>query len=387
MKRLHILLFTFLAIGFLVVLNRVPTSVHAETDAEKASRLSQQIEQYQNEIKRLSSQATTLGNQIAQYDAQIKLTELKINQIEEKIGQLSGRIDQLGTSIQSLTHAFEERAVQTYKMSRFSEAYFLLSANDLDSMVSSYHYLQRIHEEDRSLVHRLSDAQDNYKKEKTEQEDLQDQLMDQRKTLDSQKIAKGKLLDQTKNDEKRYQSLLAATQSEFDAIQAILAGKGQETEVGPVSKGSKIASIIQGPSCNSSGAHLHFIVGKDGVTQSPFSYLKSGIDSENCSGSSCGSGNGDPFNPSGSWDWPISPKITFTQGYGTTWAVRNTYIGRIYNFHNGIDIQSPNPDIHAVQSGKLYRGSYGGTNGCRLRYVRVHHDGDGFDTFYLHINY
>lgn len=361
--------------------------VHAETDAEKASRLSQQIEQYQNEIKRLSSQATTLSNQIAQYDAQIKLTELKINQIEEKIEQLAGRIDQLDTSIQSLTRAFEERAKQTYKMSRFSEAYFLLSANDLDSMVTSYHYLKRIQEEDRSLVQRLTSAQDTYKKEKTEQEDLQEQLETQRKALDSQKLAKGRLLEQTKNDEKRYQALLAATQSEFESIQAILAGKGTETEVGNVSQGSRIASIIQGPSCNSSGSHLHFIVSKDGVTQSPFSYLRSGVEAENCSGSSCGSSNGDPFNPSGSWDWPINPKITFTQGYGSTWAVRNTYIGRIYNFHNGIDIQSPSTEVKAVRSGKLYRGSYGGTSGCRLRYVRLHHDGDGMDTFYLHINY
>jgi peptidoglycan hydrolase CwlO-like protein len=380
-----IILFIFTSLIF-IVFSRV-SLVHAESDSEKAARLSQQIEQYQNEIKKLSSQATTLSNQIAQYDAQIKLTELKINQIEEKVTQLAGRIDQLGTSIQSLTHAFEERAVQTYKMSLVSEAYFLLSANDLDSMVSSYHYLKRIQEEDRSLVHRLSDAQDSYKKEKEEQEDLQEQLQDQRKTLDSQKQAKGKLLEQTKNDEKRYQALLASTRSEFDAIQAILAGKGQETEVGSVAQGSRIASIIQGPSCNSSGSHLHFIVGKDGVTQNPFGYLRSGIDSENCSGSSCGSGNGDSFNPSGSWDWPISPKITMTQGYGTTWAVRNTYVGRIYNFHNGIDIQSSNPEIRAVRSGKLYRGSYGGTNGCRLRYVRVHHDSDGLDTFYLHINY
>jgi peptidoglycan hydrolase CwlO-like protein len=387
MKKILTLLFLclFLA-GCAISLHSPPPLVHAESDSEKAARLAQQIEEYQNQINKLNSQATTLSNQIAQYDAQIRLTELKISQIEEKVTMLSGRIDQLGSSLVSLTKAFEERALQTYKMSRFSEAYFLLSANDLDSMVSSYHYLKRIQEEDRSLVGRLTNAQNTYKQEKVEQEDLQAQLTEQRKTLAAQKLAKGKLLEQTKNDEKRYQSLLSGARSEFESIQAILAGKGDETQVGPVKQGQKIASIIPSASCNSNGEHLHFIVSKSGVAQNPFSYLK-GVSHENCSGSSCGSSDGDPFNPSGSWDWPISPPIDYSQGYGLTWAVRNTYVGRIYRFHNGIDIDSPSNEVKAVSSGLMYRGSYGGTNGCRLRYVRVHHDIDGIDTFYLHINY
>lgn len=391
MKKIKSILLLFListlVFGGVHLLHRTPTTVHAESDSEKAARLSQQIEEYQNQITKLNSQASTLSNQIAQYDAQIRLTELKITQIEEKVTMLSGRIDQLGSSLQSLTKAFEERAIQTYKMSRFSEAYFLLSANDLDSMVSSYHYLKRIQEEDRSLVNRLTNAQNTYKQEKSEQEDLQSQLEDQRKTLAGQKVAKGILLTQTKNDEKKYQALLSSTRSEFESIQAILAGKGDETQVGNVSQGAKIANVIQGPSCNSSGAHVHFIVSKSGVAQNPFSYLKSGVGSENCTGSSCGSNDGDPFNPTGSWNWPINPPIKYTQGFGLTWAVRNTYVGRIYRFHNGIDVNSPSSEVKAVQSGILYRGSYGGTNGCRLRYVRVHHDVDGIDTFYLHINY
>ncbi len=388
MKKIILVLFLSLFIvGCVVTLHSPPSLVHAESDSEKAARLAQQIEEYQNQINKLNSQATTLSNQIAQYDAQIRLTELKISQIEEKVAMLSGRIDQLGSSLTSLTKAFEERALQTYKMSRFSEAYFLLSANDLDSMVSSYHYLKRIQEEDRSLVNRLTNAQNTYKQEKTEQEDLQTQLEEQRKTLAAQKVAKGVLLQQTKNNEQKYQSLLASTRSEFESIQAILAGKGDEVKVGNVVQGAKIASIIQGPSCNSSGAHLHFIVSKSGVAQNPFSYLKPGVSSENCTGSSCGSGDGDPFNPSGSWNWPISQPVKYSQGFGLTWAVRNTYVGRIYRFHNGIDINGPSSDIRAVQPGLLYRGSYGGTNGCRLRYVRVHHDSDGIDTFYLHINY
>ena len=74
------------------------------------------------------------------------------------------------------------------------------------------------------------------------------------------------------------------------------------------------------------------------------------------------------------------------QGFGLTWAVKNTWVSSIYNFHNGIDIQGSSLDVRAVQAGKLYRGSYSGRNSCSLKYVRLHHN-DGLDTYYLHVNY
>ena len=181
--------------------------------------------------------------------------------------------------------------------------------------------------------------------------------------------------------------MLAQARAEFEAIQAIIAGKGTETEAGQVSEGQRIANIIQGSSCNSGGSHLHFIVRKqDSTADSPFTYLKSGISYQNCSGSSCGGNDGDSFNPSGSWNWPIQSNIKFNQGYGSTWAVRNTWVGKIYNFHNGIDINSDSSsEVKAVRAGKLYQGSY--NVGCRLKYVRVDHDDSDLDTLYLHINY
>lgn len=363
--------------------------VSAETTEEKLERLNQEIEQYEQEINKLRSQAATLSNQIAQYDAQIRLTTLKIAETQEKILLLGGRIDQLEVSLSALTNAFASRVVQTYKIARLNEPLlFLVSAQDLSDAVSSYHYLKRIQEADRDLLMRLEQAQSTYKDEKVDQEDLQTELEDQQSILGAQKSAKANLLEVTRNDEKKYQTLLVAARSEFEAIQAIIAGKGDEEQAGTVSRGAKIASIISGPSCNSSGGHLHFTVREGNSTLNPFNYLKPGIDFENCSSSSCGSGNGDPFNPSGSWEWPLKPKITFSQGYGTTWAVTNTWVGSVYQFHNGIDINSGvSPDVFAVQPGILYRGSYTGSSGCRLRYVRVDHDNSDVDTLYLHINY
>lgn len=363
--------------------------VFAQSDSERLEQLNRQIQEYQNQIVKLQSQANTLSNQIAQFDAQIRLTELKINQTQEQVLLLGGRIDELEASLSSLSSAFSTRAIETYKMSRISQQVVLLvTASDLTKAMARFHYLKQIQEADRSLMLRLQSAQNTYKNQKDQLEKLQEQLSAQKQELDGQKKAKANLLAVTKNDEKKYQQLLSASRAELEAIQAIIAGRGDETEAGHVNEGARIASVISGASCNSSGGHLHFIVSEQGQVKNPFSYLKSGIDSENCSGSSCGSSDGDSFSPSGSWNWPIQPKVKFNQGYGVTWAVKNTWAGKVYNFHNGIDITSNSSnDVKAVQGGNLFRGSYSGTNGCRLRYVRVDHDNSSLDTFYLHVNY
>jgi len=379
-----ILLLLFLPVLFFFHPKENPPLV----EAKKIEEIQAEIEQYEREISRLRFQSNTLSNQIAQFNAQIRLTTLKIQETQEKILLLGGRIDQLEISLEALTKAFSSRASETYKMVRLGDPLiFLISAPDLSSVVSRYHYLQRIQEADRDLLMRLQKAQGVYQEEKTDQEDLQEQLEIQKTNLNNQKAAKANLLAITKNDERKYQQLLAQARAEYEAIQAIMAGKGTEEEVGKVSQGQRIASVIQGTSCNSDGAHLHFTIGQNGSTHNPFDYLKAGIDYENCSGpGSCSPA--DPFDPRGGWNWPISSKIKFTQGYGATWAIANTWVGRIYSFHNGIDISSSSSsEIRAVKSGTLYRGSYTGYNGCRLRYVRVDHDDSDLDTLYLHVNY
>ena len=176
--------------------------------------------------------------------------------------------------------------------------------------------------------------------------------------------------------------MLEQARAEYTAIQGIIAGAGTETKLREVKKGDAIASVISGASCNSSGGHLHFIIQDNGAVVNPFAYLKS-VDYSNCSGSSCGSSDGDSFSPSGSWDWPLNPPIELEQGYGSTWGVRNTWVGRIYSFHNGIDINGSSNTVSSVADGELYKGSY--AVGCALSYVKVVHKESNIVTFYLHV--
>jgi peptidoglycan hydrolase CwlO-like protein len=377
-----------LAFSIIFGLVLVIRPVFAQSDDQKLQELTRQIEEYNAQLSRLQSQSATLSNEVASFNAKIRVTELKIDATQAQISLLGGRIDQLEVSLDSLEEAFGSRVGETYKLTRLEDSPVLfLTSDNVSEMVSKYHYLQKIQAADKKLITRLDSAKNTYTEQKTELEGLEKVLGVQKEELDGQKTAKANLLAITKNDEKKYQELLSAARAEYEAIQAIVAGKGDESEVGQVSAGQRIANVIQGPSCNSSGGHLHFIVSKGSTTENPFNYLKPGIDFANCSGpGECS--EGDPFNPSGSWDWPLNPQIRYTQGYGSTWAVRNTWVGRVYNFHNGIDFDSESSsEVKSVSAGTLYRGSVSGSNGCRLRYVRVIHDGSDISTYYLHINY
>ncbi len=347
-------------------------------------KIQSQISEYQNKLNSLKAQSNTLSNQIAQFDAQIKLAELKIQETESQITLLAGRIDQLQGSLDSLVKAYDARVVESYKMDRVGEPLLILiTADNLRDGVSRFFYLQKIQQADHNLLVKLTNAQNNYKKDKSDMEDLKKNLQDQEDKLSSQKAAKSNLLALTKNDEEKYQQLLAQAQAEFEAIQSIISGKGQETQVGHVNEGQQIASIIPDASPCSTGAHLHFEVRDNSSLKDPNDYLRQisfTYSYESDQYSYYGT-----INPHGSWNWPMNEPIVIHQGYGSHGYAIGFYPGGI---HTGIDLGNVNNDlaVKAVKNGTLYRGGItcgGGT----LRYVRVHHDDGGLDTFYLHVNY
>lgn len=349
------------------------TSAEA-AECDNVGDINQKIKCYEQVLGNLGSESKTLSSQIASYDAQIRLTTLKISQTQEQINLLAGRIDQLEGSMEELTIAFEQRVVETYKMSRVDDPMtLLLSSSDLDEAVSRIFYLKKIQEADRGLLERLQTAQDNYKEEKTDQETLEKQLSDQQKSLNTQKAAKNSLLAQTKNNEKLYQSLLSQALAEKAAIEkALVSG----VKVGPVKAGDPIALIGNSgyPNC-STGKHLHFEVRKNGVWTDPAPFLqnRSILDEDQGGNRNVGSG---------SWPWPISDTIRLTQHYGKTpYSWRYSYSGGI---HTGFDMVSTGSDvIKAPADGQLFKSSER-CGSSTINVVYIDHGG-GVLTFYLHV--
>lgn len=344
-------------------------------------------------------QITTLKSELQRFDASIAITiaqiyktVAEIEKLEGEIAALSSKIGNLDISLDQLSTILVKRIAETYKKGRIDAFALLLSSDNFSEFVGRYKYLRVIQLHDRKLMVQMETVRTNYVDQRTVKEEKQEELEAARKKLEAQKLVlaqqkadRQRLLEATQNDEKRYQALIASARAELIAIKGILAGQGKEVESGHVSEGQKIASLIQGASCNSSGTHLHFMISQGNETHNPFSYLSGNVSAENCSGSSCGSGDGDAFNPSGGWTWPLNSPLKFTQGYGVTWAIQHTWVGRVYSFHNGIDIVSDSAEVKATKAGTLYQGVYEG--GCNLTYVRVDHDDSELDTLYLHVNY
>src|SRR3989344_3850058 len=363
---------------------------------QNAGDVAKKIEEYQQKLNQLTQQRNTLSSEIQYMTLQINLTTLKILETEQKIIStqreieiLSSRIKGLDTALDHLSKLLLKKMVESYKNKPLSFFDILFDSQNANDFISKVKYLKTAQENNQKLLIQVQETKLNFEEQKSLREQktielakLEAQLNNQKAELDNQKAAKQKILSVTQNDERNYQRLLEQARAEYAAIQGIISGAGTETKLRDVAKGQTIASIISGASCNSSGAHLHFIVQENGAVSNPFNYLKS-VDYTNCSGSSCGSSDGDPFNPSGSWDWPINPSIELEQGYGSTWAARNTWVGRIYSFHNGIDINGSSNTVLSVADGDLYRGSY--SIGCALPYVKLVHKDSNIVTFYLHV--
>jgi peptidoglycan hydrolase CwlO-like protein len=357
--------------------------------------LSDLSQQYEQKISDLRGQQRTLASTIKYFDSQIQLATVQIAATEEKlkilnteIADLSVKIGLLDKTITDVSTILGSRIEATYKRDRIQPFFVFFSSSSFADFLSRVEYLKTAQRHDKDLLFDMQqskmdyDSQKKLKEEKqAEEEKLKKQLVSQQLALAQQKKSKQQLLEVTKNDEKKFQQLLVATRAEMEAIQSIIAGNGQESKVGDVNEGNKIASIISGASACSTGTHLHFEISQGGAHTNPASFLKG----KDVDWSLCGWGGCDnSFGFSGSWEWPMNDRITITQGYGMTAYARSGAYGG--SPHTGLDMYADDSSVKTVKNGILYRGSIA-CGGGTLRYVKVEHRDSNINTYYLHVNY
>lgn len=351
---------------------------------------------WEGNIREAQSAANTLSNTISILNGQLRVQELQIDQtiaeiatLERQVNDLSNRIEGLNLSLDRLTTVLVKRVDEHYKTGRTNAPFLLLISDSFNEFLTSYKYIKLTEAQTAEAMQRAETQKIDYDQQKTLKEEKQAEVLkkkaaleQQQQTLNKQRSEQQFLLQETKNNEARYQSELAKTLAELEAIQSIIAGKGDETKVSDVKQGDTIASIIVGASPCSTGTHLHLEVVKDGVHRDPAGYLKS-IDA---------TWNNQPdgsFGFGGDWDWPVNNPAKINQGYGMTYyaRVKRSYGGAP---HTGIDMvskDSGNNTVKAIKDGALYRGSIK-CGGGLLRYVKVEHANDkSISSYYLHVNY
>ncbi|MFH1145686.1 MAG: peptidoglycan DD-metalloendopeptidase family protein [bacterium] len=227
-----------------IVLIILPLVSYGQT----ANELEQQIKQRQQQIEELSkkakiyeenvkikrSQALTLKNQLAILDDQIEQTRTNIAELKLQIAQLGDEIKKTEMTISGLGQSIQERQKQLGELVRVLAK--LEQQSWLETFVSSKRWydaladrvqLGDVAEQVRKVSDELRTSRDAHNRlqqtlttQKTDATLAKRQLDYKQQQLEDQQNTKQSILQQTKAQEKQFQTLLAQVKQEQEAAEA-----------------------------------------------------------------------------------------------------------------------------------------------------------------------
>jgi peptidoglycan hydrolase CwlO-like protein len=199
----------------------------------KIACLQPKIEEKKQAANTLSNTISVLNGQITLQELQIKQTKLQIDQLTKEIKDLSERISGLNVSLDQLTNVLIQRADATYKAQQANPLGVLLISDSVSGFFRKLKYLQVAQQHTTEIMkeaesQRLTFDQEKELKEKkqAEVEQKKQLLQKQENELTAQRANEQRLLTQTRNDEARYQQLLAQAQAELASFSSFTTSLG-----------------------------------------------------------------------------------------------------------------------------------------------------------------
>lgn len=216
-----------------------PTPANSSNNDEEIKRLNDKISFLQGKINDLKKQEDSLSSQIEVMDNQIQLTQYRIRMVQEQINETTTDITVAGKQIKNLegslnnvTKVLLSRIVATYQAGEIEPLRIMLASSNLQEFLSRENYLKIVQEHDKELLYNTQQAKVDYANQKSLLESkkkkivaLHSQLDEYNKELDQEKNIKQDLLAVTKNDEDKYQKLLAEARAQVQAFKSFATSK------------------------------------------------------------------------------------------------------------------------------------------------------------------
>lgn len=303
-------------------------------------QLEKQIAAYKEEIKNKKAQESTLAKQISYMEAQIKrleaeikLTQVKISSASLKIEQLSADINLKNIEITKQKDNLSETIRTIYEFDQETPISLVLKNNNFSDFLNQVQFIENLQggikaklDIIKDLKKQLEIAKADFETQKSQLEQLHNELSGKNLVLGNQRDEKEDLLVKTKNQEKKYQQMLTDLQKKQQEIQK----------------------------------EIYALEDKLRLTIDP---------------------NSIPAFRSGLLAWPL--KGIITQKYGPTFETG--FVNEAYKFHNGIDIEADIGDsIKSALDGVV---KARGDNGKYAygKWLAIDHQ-NGLITLYAHLS-